>query len=86
MIRLDNNKIFEDLSEEQVISKALKKNRVEENDVLEANIVKKSIDARDKRNVHYNYSLDIKVKDETKYPNLKVIKELEKQIINKKII
>lgn len=83
MIRLDNIKIFEELSEEQVISKALKKNRVEENDVLEANIVKKSIDARDKRNVHYNYSIDIKVKDESKYPNLKVIKEIEKQIINK---
>ena len=83
MIRLDNIKIFEDLSEEQVISKALKKNRVEENDVLEANIVKKSIDARDKRNVHYNYSLDIKVNDESKYPHLKIVKELDKQIINK---
>ena len=83
MIRLDNIKIFEDLSEEQVISKALKKNRVEENDIIEANIVKKSIDARDKRNVHYNYSLDIKVNDESKYPHLKIVKELDKQIINK---
>jgi len=84
MIRLDNIKIFEDLSEEQVISKSLKKNRIDKQDVLETNIIKKSIDARDKRNVHYNYSLDIKVKDESKYPNLKVVKELEKQMINKK--
>ena len=84
MFRLDNIKIFEDLSEEQVISKALKKNKVDQNDLLEAIIVKKSIDARDKKNVHYTYSLDIKVKDESKYPNLKTVKELEKQIINKK--
>ena len=84
MIRLDNIKIFEDLSEDQVISKSLKKNRIDKQDVLETNIIKKSIDARDKRNVHYNYSLDIKVKDESKYPNLKVVKELGKRIINKK--
>ena len=84
MIRLDNIKIFEDLTEEQVISASLKKNKIEEKDVVEANIVKKSIDARDKKNVHYNYALDIQVKDESKYPNLKVLKELEKTIINKK--
>ena len=84
MIRLDNIKIYEDLSEEQIISKAIKKNKIDQNDIIEASIVKKSIDARDKKNVHYNYSLDIKVKDESKYPNLKIVKELEKQIINKK--
>ena len=84
MIRLDNIKIFEDISEEEVISKSLKKNKIDAKDVLEANIIKKSIDARDKRNVHYNYSLDIQLKNESKYPYLKKVKELEKQIINKK--
>ena len=84
MIRIDNLKIFEDLSEEEVINKAIKKNKIDQKDILEANIIKKSIDARDKKNVHYNYAIDIQVKDESKYPNLKIVKPLEQQIINKK--
>ena len=84
MLRLDNIKIYEDLSEEEVISKAITKNKIDSKDILEANIVKKSIDARDKRNVHYNYAIDINVKDESKYPSLKKVKEIEKYKINKK--
>ena len=78
----EHSEIYEDLSEEEVINKAIKKKRIEEKDILEANIIKKSIDARDKKNVHYNYALDINVKDESKYQNLKIVKPLEKQIIN----
>ena len=84
MLRLDNIKIYEDLSEEEVISKSLKKNKIDSKDIIEANIVKKSIDARDKRNVHYNYAIDINVKDKSKYPTLKKVKEVEKYKINKK--
>ncbi len=84
MIRIDNIKIFEDLSEEQVINKALKKNKIDPKDIVETNIIKKSIDARDKRNVHYNYAIEVEVKDESKYSYLKIVKPVEKQIINKK--
>ncbi len=83
MIRLDNIKIYEDLTEDEVISKATKKNDIDRSDIIEANIVKKSIDARDKKNVHYNYAIDIKVKNESKYNYLKTIKEIPKPIINK---
>ena len=83
MIRLDNIKIYEDLTEDEVISKAIKKNDIERSDIIEANVVKKSIDARDKKNVHYNYAIDIKVKNESKYNYLKIIKEIPKPIINR---
>ena len=84
MIRIDNIKIFEDLSEEQVINKALKKNKIDSKDIVETSVIKKSIDARDKRNVHYNYVIEVEVKDESKYSYLKIVKPVEKQIINKK--
>jgi uncharacterized FAD-dependent dehydrogenase len=84
MLRIDNIKIYEDLSEEEVINKALKKSKIAKEDVLEAKIVKKSIDARDKKNVHYSYSFDVLVKNESRYPYLKQIPAPEKEIINKK--
>lgn len=67
MIRIDNIKIFEDLTREELISKILKKNKISPSDFISLDIVKKSIDARDKRNVHYNYSVNINLKDESKY-------------------
>lgn len=67
MIRIDNIKIYEDLTEEELINKILHKNKISLNDFISLDIVKKSIDARDKRNVHYNYSVNIKLQDEAKY-------------------
>ncbi len=84
MIKIDNIKIYEDLTEEEVIDKALKKNKVDKSDILEANITKKSIDARDKRNVHYTYSISLSLKDENKYPYLTKVEVKPEYIINKK--
>lgn len=78
MIRIDNIKIYEDLTEEELINKILKKNKISLNDFISLDIVKKSIDARDKRNVHYNYSVNIKLQDESKY-NFKHI-EIPKEV------
>lgn len=83
MIRLDNIKIFEDLTDEIIIEKTLKKNHIDLKDVIAATISKKSIDARKKDNVHYNYSVDIEVKDEKKYSNLKTIPKIENEQITK---
>jgi uncharacterized FAD-dependent dehydrogenase len=83
MIVLNNIKIFKDLTEDEVISSAINKNKINKEDIIECNIVKKSIDARDKRNICYNYSLNIKLKDENKYPNLKHIEELIEEPIIK---
>ncbi len=75
MIRIDNINIFEDLNEAELTNKILKKNKISPNDFISLDIVKKSIDARDKRNVHYNYSVNIELKDESKY-NFKHIEEV----------
>ena len=76
MIRIDNFKVFEDLEKEQLFKKVLNKNKIDSNDVIDIKIVKKSIDARDKRNVYYNYAFDVKVRDENKYSYLKIVDEL----------
>ena len=83
MLRIDNIKIFKDMKDEDVVSLALKKNNISLYDVEETTIAKKSIDARDKKNVHYVYSLNIKVNDESKYPKIKKIEDKKPQIINK---
>ena len=83
MLRIDNVKIYRDLSNEEIIRKTLLKNWVEESDVIKAFIAKRSIDARDKRNVHYNYTIDFEVKDESKYPKFKHIEEMKEEKIKR---
>ena len=63
MIRLKNIKIKEDLKEEEVLNIALRKNKLKLDQVKSFYIYKKSIDARKKEDVHYNYSIDIELKD-----------------------
>ena len=77
MIRIDNYKVFKDLSKDELFEEVLRKNRIDSNDVIDIKIIKKSIDARDKRNVYYNYAFDIKVNDEGKYSYLKIVEEVE---------
>ena len=84
MKRIDNVKIFKYLTEEQVIDYALEKNKINKKDIIEVNIVKKSIDARDKKNVHYTYSINVLLKDENKYKWLKDITIKEEEPIIKR--
>lgn len=84
MIRVSNIKIRKDLSEEDVYKYTIEKNRIHEQDILDWQISKKSIDARKKDDVHYNYSIDFKLKDENKYPKFKKVKEFEMPKINSK--
>lgn len=75
MIRINNIKIRKNLSNEEVYHIAINKNNIDKNDILEWHISKKSIDARKKTDVHYIYSIDLKVKDESKYKKFDKIKE-----------
>lgn len=84
MIRVSNIKIRKDLSEEDIYKYTIEKNRIHEQDILDWQISKKSIDARKKDDVHYNYSIDFKLKDENKYPKFKKVKEFEMPKINSK--
>lgn len=84
MIRISNIKIKEDLSEEAIYKYTIKKNKINAKDIIFWQISKKSIDARKKDDVHYNYSIDFKLKDENKYPKFKKVKEFEMPKINSK--
>lgn len=77
MLRINNLKIRKDLTENEVIDYAIEKNHINKNDILNIYISKKSIDARKKDDVHYTYSIDLKVKDENKYKKLSRTKKLE---------
>ena len=75
MIRITNIKIYEDLDDNNLINVVAKKFTIHKQDILEWHIIKKSIDARKKDNVHYNYSIDLKLKNEDKYKKLDKVKE-----------
>lgn len=71
MLKIENVRVYEDLEREELFEKALKKGRVRKSDVRDIRITRKSIDARDKKDVHYLYSFSVDVVDEKKYPYLK---------------
>ena len=84
MLRIDNIKIYEDLTEKELFNKVISKFKINNKDIISIDIVKKSIDARDKSKVHYNYAFNLKVLDESKYPTLKRIEEKELPKIEKR--
>ena len=61
MLKIENLKVYEDLDKETVIDMALRKARINPRDVIRCSITKKSIDARDKKDVHYSYSFDVDI-------------------------
>lgn len=79
MIRIKDIKIREDLLEEKVLEKALQKNRLQKEDVKKWYIYKKSIDARKKEDIFYNYTIDIELKDNNKKKDLKKSKNIKCQ-------
>lgn len=60
MLRLENIKIYEDLSEVDVVKKACQKYKIDFEKIEKYSIYKKSIDARNKSDIFYNYTIDIK--------------------------
>lgn len=82
MYRLSNIKIREDISNNEVFKIACKKNKIDEATVKNWRVFKKSIDARNKDDIFYNYSIDIDTSREYKYlTEVNDIKEIE---INRK--
>ena len=67
MIRISDIKIRENLSEEEIFEYAIKTNKIKSQDIVKWQISKKSVDARDKNDVHFVYSIDIELKNEKKY-------------------
>lgn len=73
MLRLENIKIREELESEDVAFRACKKSGIDFKDVINYYIYKKSIDARNKDDIFYNYTVDVCVKNEKKYFRCKVV-------------
>ena len=74
MVRIENIRIYEDLEIDEILAIACKKNKLDKSKVKKVIIHKKSVDARKKDNVFYNYSIDIDY--DGKVPkNLKIVPE-----------
>ena len=86
MIKITNIKIKADLSDDELFEKIYKKYKINKNDVTERRIIKKSIDARNKADIFYNYSVELECKNENKIKNIQIVKKEEpfKIIVNRK--
>lgn len=69
-VRLENIKIRQDLSNDEVMKIAYTKFNIPQESVTDYKIVKKSIDARNKDDIFYNYSIIVFVKDDFKVSKL----------------
>ena len=82
MLRLENIKIREDLTKNDIVMYACKKYKINFFDVCNYSIFKKSIDARNKDDIFFNYTIDVNVKNEKKYPK---IKKVDKEVCDIKV-
>ncbi len=76
MLKINNIKIRKDLSEHEILEIALKRHHIKKEDILSWHIAKKSIDARQKDDVHYLYCLHIEVKNEHLYKKIEKVKKI----------
>ena len=82
MKRINNIKIYEDLDNNALIKHICKKYHILYEDILDWHIIKKSIDARNKDNIHYLYNIAISFKSEKKYSKFDDYKKFELPNIN----
>lgn len=73
MLRLENIKIQDDLPEEDIVKEACRKYKLDYKEVEKYSIYKKSIDARNKEDIFYNYTIDVKYTGKKVYSNIKVV-------------
>ena len=67
MLKITNIKIYKNLTNEDLINTICQKFHIALNDIVDWKIIKKSIDARKKVDIHNNNSVPIKVNNETKH-------------------
>ena len=84
MIRIENIKIREDLSKEEIFSYVCKKKKIDKSQVINWYIYKKSIDARNKKDIYYNYTIDMECKNEKNIKDVKFVEKEKKIEINVK--
>lgn len=80
MLRISNIKMPINHTEEDVIGKVCKELKVKGSHIIEYKIFKKSLDSRKKNNIHYIYSVDVKIQNEgkfKKFKNVRIVEEVE---------
>ena len=77
MYRLKDIKIRENISDEEVLYKALKKSNIPKEEVLSWKIYRKSIDARNKNDICLVYTIDIELKDKQLGNKLLEVKDIQ---------
>lgn len=82
MIRLKDIKIREDYTNDALIEKICKHSQILLKDVKDYRIYKKSIDARDKNDIFYVYTIDIFVENEDKYKKFEHVELIDETKIN----
>ena len=90
MVKISNIKVYENIADNKIIDLVIKKYKINSNDIVNWHIVKKSIDARKKDDVHYNYSINLELKNENKYKKFekvskKILPNIEINNLDKKI-
>lgn len=83
MLRVSNIKVNIEHSEEDVIAKLCKQLKIKESHIIEYSIFKKSLDSRKKNNIHYIYSVDVKVQNEERFAkvqNVRIVNEESYQV------
>lgn len=80
MYRIENIKIRENLEKKELIKYICKKYRINIKDILSWRIYKKSIDARNKNDIFYNYTIDIESNNKIKHA--KIVEKEKIELIN----
>ena len=82
MFRIDEYKVFENISDEKLFEKVIKKYKINKRDIVSINIIRKSVDCRKKDNIHFSYSFALELRNEEKYTYLKKYNKPEIKIEN----
>ncbi len=86
MLRISNIKMAVEHTEIELHSKVAKILKVKINSIEKITPMKKSIDARRKNNIFFNYTVNVKIKNEDKYVNNKnIIKIVEEEYLVPKV-
>lgn len=75
MIRLNNIKIRDDLTDQEVLQIAISKNKIKVEEIKKWYIYKKSIDARNKDDIHYIYSINVELKNKKREEKFEKVNE-----------
>lgn len=80
MLRISNIKIRDDFNEEEVLNYTIKKYKLDKNKIHEMYIFKKSIDARNKADIFYSYTVDVDYSGKIKSKDVKEIERINDDI------